>query len=453
MISCLRKNQFGLKSILFFVIFSLFAILGAKTAGAAPLPAPLISSISGDKPLITGVTFHGSEVLIYLDGNFVGLAKTSSLDSKNDNFSYQHGLALAVGRHTAMAIARDKTSLVLSAPSAEHVFNIGAIPAPTLIAPNEKTITAKVKPLITGLTINNTRVYVYIDGVLNGKTEIKTHKSGTANFAYAPFLNLSRGQHTIYVVAEDKQGKKSQPSVAMTFKIELPMPAPTMFAPVVNRQTSLNQPFIVGLAKNDAKIKVFIDKKLAGEFMVKNHQSGTANFAFRPPKALTKGQHLVYTTALDKRGKESSWSNLIFFTVREPQISQGIKEEKTESTAKIEPSQPKQDEVATITPDQGKVEEKPTQPTGQTGENQDQELEQIIGEEIATTSQQTGIINETKQNQGKIKLNLIIFIIFLLAVIGWIIWVNRELIKERQAQELKPEDKIDQPPPSNTLNI
>lgn len=463
MISCLRKNQFGSKSILLFATFLLFAIFSAKTAVAATVPAPTITDVTGDRPLVTGQSAINAEVLIYFDGSFAGLAKTQNISSSSANFSYQASITMPAGRHTAMAIARDKTSLVLSAPSAEYVFNIGVVPAPTLVAPNEKTITAKVKPLMTGLTLNNTRVYFYIDGVLNGKTDFLSHKSGTANFAYKPFLNLSRGQHTFYAVAENKHGNKSLASAIMTFKIELPMPAPTMYQPVVNPQTSLNKPFIVGLAKNDSKIRVFIDKKPVGEFMVKNHNSGTADFAFRPVQALTKGQHLVYTTAIDKRGKESSWSNLIFFTVKEPQIAQGIKEENSQATSKIETSQPSEKDIVSISPDQGKVEPEKTE-TDETKQTptQDEELKQIVAEGIATTSAQSGTINETEQNQGKLKLNLIIFIIFLLAVIGWIIWVNRELIKERQAgqnqqaavsgQALEDKDK-NEPPPANTLNI
>ena len=54
--------------------------------------------------------------------------------------------------------------------------------------------------------------------------------------------------------------------------------------------------------------------------------------------------------------------------------------------------------------------------------------------------EKTGAINESKEQQGKLKLNLIIFILFLLAIIVWIFWVNRELIKERRA-EADEEDK------------
>ncbi|NCQ13164.1 hypothetical protein GW804_03755, partial [Candidatus Falkowbacteria bacterium] len=45
-----------------------------------------------------------------------------------------------------------------------------------------------------------------------------------------------------------------------------------------------------------------------------------------------------------------------------------------------------------------------------------------------------GAVNEEKQFLGKAQLNLAIFILFILAVIAWMLWVNRALIKERQEQ-------------------
>ena len=49
----------------------------------------------------------------------------------------------------------------------------------------------------------------------------------------------------------------------------------------------------------------------------------------------------------------------------------------------------------------------------------------------------SGAINESQKQQGKLNVNLIIFIAFLFAIIVWIFWVNRELIKERQEEDSK----------------
>ena len=52
------------------------------------------------------------------------------------------------------------------------------------------------------------------------------------------------------------------------------------------------------------------------------------------------------------------------------------------------------------------------------------------------------MIDESRDSQGKLKLSLVLFILFLVGVVAWLIWVNRELIKERQAEnQTKEEDK------------
>ena len=73
----------------------------------------------------------------------------------------------------------------------------------------------------------------------------------------------------------------------------------------------------------------------------------------------------------------------------------------------------------------------------------------------------SGLVDESKRQQGRLQLNLLIFFGFLIAVIFWIFWVNRELIKERRAlgeieKEAKKEgtgkeDKPDDKKPPNFI--
>lgn len=339
-----------------------------------------------------------------------------------------------------------------------------ATPAPTMIEPDENTITGKVKPLIKGLTISGTFIRVYIDGVYNGKTDILTHDSGTANLAYQPFLNLSAGEHTAWAVAENEAGGKSGISNVLNFRIEKPMPAPTIFAPVVNGNTSYNRPFIAGLAKNDSLIKIFIDHKLDGQFTITNHQSGTASFAYSPYLPLTGGGHLVYAVAIDNRGKESRWSNIVYFAVKQPVVAQVARAEEREAAAEIKEPESEQEEPAVvISPQEAaakeiKVEELKEEETARETEVvlakektqaeekiADEEIQKIIAEGIEKEKPKEGLINEDKEKQSKLNLNLIIFIVFLLAVAGWIFWVNRELIKEKRGQAKNKGDEINKP--------
>ncbi|MDD4901013.1 MAG: hypothetical protein PHS62_02790 [Patescibacteria group bacterium] len=352
--------------------------------------------------------------------------------------------------------------------------------APTLIAPNEKTITAALRPLITGLTKSDTAVKIFIDGIFDGQTGILEDDSGTANFAYRPVKELTRGFHKIQARAEDEAGLISAESNILNFNIELPFPAPTMLTPVVNASTSFNRPYIVGLAKNDSKIKIFIDKKYQGEFTVENHQSGTANFAFKPKLALARGQHAVYAMAIDRRGKESIQSNMVIFFTKNSAIARSAQEERKEAVASIK--EPKESvkssaEAAVISGVSGEVVESAAAPAERAaksapdnpevepadlnkderqGEVKDSDGKQsgilgkpqgLIGAGAAEKNGAGGMINESKQNQGRLKLSMIIFILFLVGVVGWLLWVNRELVKEQRARdEAKAKENKDNPP-------
>ncbi|MEI6597084.1 MAG: hypothetical protein WCL13_02640 [bacterium] len=309
-------------------------------------------------------------------------------------------------------------NLILSAPLGEAELMVNLLPPPTLISPDETTITAKIRPLIIGLTESGSLVKIFIDDIYNGKTEILNNDSGTANFAYRPFLNLSRGWHKVYVIAEDSAGRVSRPSEVLSFNIELPMPAPTMLKPVVNKNTFDAEPFIVGLAKNDSKIKIYIDKKYNGEFKVTNHPSGTANFAYKPTQPLTRGNHLVYAVAVDKRGKQSEWSNIVYFSTKNSAIAESA-QEKSDAIADFEDPE----EAVKINYSTSGTSEKPEQTS--------------LGEIKSLSGDNTGV----KAKPDQKKLSLVFFILFLVSVIAWLLWVNRKLAKELQARN-EDEDKI-----------
>jgi len=445
----------ALKSLLIFSLVLFFSVVFSRQALAEITAPKIIKLVGGENFIVAGVAPAESEVLIYLDGNFAGQVEAKITPEQTEssfNFQYSGSQKLADGTHTVMVVGKDKTSLVLSAPSDEVKFTVNLLPAPTLIAPDKTIITAKTKPLIVGLTKSDSFVKIFIDNVYNGKTEVLSDESNTANFAYKPFLNLSRGWHEVYAVAEDKIGRVSQSSEVLRFNIELPLPAPTILEPVVNKDTSSNKPFIVGLAKNNSKIKVYIDKVYNGEFEVENHQSGTANFAYKPVKSLDRGDHLVYTVAIDKRGKQSDWSNIVYFSTKNSVIAESAQEEKIDTVAKIE--EPKNNitnnSLSPVISDSSGAIEKATEEKAVVGpesindvkklSQQDEasleKLKNLIGDNTGEkTKTGQGMVNEGKINQGKLKLSLVLFILFLVGVVAWLLWVNRELVKERRAQD------------------
>ncbi|MFW0838174.1 MAG: hypothetical protein ACKKL5_04205 [Candidatus Komeilibacteria bacterium] len=83
------------------------------------------------------------------------------------------------------------------------------VPAPTIILPNADQLTNDV--LITGLSWNQTKVDIYIDGVYNGRATLRQDNSGVGNFYYRPFLPLTVGQHQVFAVARNLSEKERSP--------------------------------------------------------------------------------------------------------------------------------------------------------------------------------------------------------------------------------------------------
>lgn len=191
---------------------------------------------------------------------------------------------------------------------------------PTLLSPSEGWSTTEKKPLIKGLTQNNTQVAVYIDDVFNGRATVQNGTQTTASFAYTPFLDLTPGWHTVKVKAQDdRTGLESATTLVRSFYVDLPLPAPTLTTPVVNEDTTWSKPWITGLSKNDTVLHVYIDGVYNGKTRVVNDDSGTGHFAYQPFLNLTPGNHQVKVVAKDDNGKPSVASKTLEFNVYQPQ--------------------------------------------------------------------------------------------------------------------------------------
>ncbi|MBU0707282.1 hypothetical protein KKG41_02825 [Patescibacteria group bacterium] len=208
-------------------------------------------------------------------------------------------------------------SLVLLplAPGLAQADNELPYPAPTLLTPENGSTTEITKPVITGLSKNDSRVKIFIDDQLNGQFQVTNHSSGTANFVYEPFLDLKPGWHDIYATAVDTVGKTSPQSNVIKVLVEYPMPAPTVYQPVVNKDTTAGRPWFRGLAVNDSLVKVYIDGMLNGQLAIENQASGVADFAYRTYYDITPGKHTMFAVAVDPNGKESKYSEIISFVI------------------------------------------------------------------------------------------------------------------------------------------
>lgn len=495
----------------FLCLISAFFFSPEMRADAAiTTPTPAITQINAGpdgtftRPEVRGTTSENTDVLVYFDGIYCGSAQGTVGSS---TYVFQKVTPLYVGVHKVKVIARNKIDYSLSDASAEYVFTsyevapasstitpsspvpytpasivvptspvyatpapkpVSAAIAPTLLKPNAPV--SSTRPLITGLAANNTTVHIYIDGVYNGKIKPQYSASGVANFAYKPFLKLAKGYHRVYAIAENASGGKSSASNELNFRVELPMPAPTLIKVVVNKNTTYHKPFVTGVAKNNSVVKVFLDEKYDGKLSVKNHKSGTANFAYKPSKNLAAGNHQVFTTAVDSRGKESKRSNTVAFKVKAPakkrisaiaesyKIEKKTVETKTEDKAResaVRPETQTQETKPTIsTSPMEKAKEEEAKKTQEEEKTQREEINKILDEikGTSTTDEVTATATSASKDQSKTKLNLLIFLVFLIGVIAWIFWVNRELIKERKEQEGQEPGKKEQgtPPATNS---
>lgn len=388
-----------------------------------------ISNEGSNQFYAKGLTESDTDILIYINGTFIDYADVNIENTGTDNFYYENDLESET--FEVMIIARNKKTYTLSPPTSQR-YSLPLLPAPTIVFPVDKEIVIDSSINVLGLSRTNSIVEIYIDSKYSGETKFLTHESGTANFAYYEGNILKPGSHSLYLIARDTLDRESKISDIVYFKIEHPMPAPTLFEPVVNSDTNHYKPFIVGLAKNDSLIKVFVDDEYDGELLVKNHESGTANFAYIPQRDLSRGEHVFCATATDYKNKESKLSNNTEYTIRQPIILEAVQEKNEDIVSEAIESSVKEEEAPIVLSEDNIIED-----------NQDIEMgrdENEIGELSPEAVVENGSLNEDNKKQSKINLDLIIFLAFLLGIIVWIIWVNKELIKEKKETKEPPEN-------------
>lgn len=179
--------------------------------------------------------------------------------------------------------------------------------APTLVQPEHHSSVDNGSPVIAGLAPAGTRVAVYIDDTFNGYATPVSSKNGVQSFKYTPFLPLTVGTHTVMTRAEDVAAQvRSRKSRITRVTVEPAYPAPMVLNSVVNEETTLQQPWIVGVAPSGATIDVWIDGTLNGSTTASIDDSGTGSFRYKPFLALARGQHTVTAMASTVRTDSST---------------------------------------------------------------------------------------------------------------------------------------------------
>ncbi|HTX87093.1 MAG TPA: hypothetical protein VMC41_03435 [Candidatus Nanoarchaeia archaeon] len=261
-----KKPGFIFISILIIIIGFCLAIKASHADSYQPaaVSAPIILSTaqiqegSRNQIQVSGIVSNAEEVLIYLNGNYDGLANISQLDINMAKFSY---LSNSISTNTAyevMAIARDPLTRILSAPtnatvetviqtsslkSAQPIEKIlptaNIIPAPHLLSPSGTACVSS--PYISGYS-SSPIVLIYIDNHLLASIPLVHRTPRRSFFNYTPLITLSRGTHSVYAIAQDQhQTVNSSPkSNTLVFCIATPLITATTTKSTLAEQSDNN---------------------------------------------------------------------------------------------------------------------------------------------------------------------------------------------------------------------
>ncbi len=175
---------------------------------------------------------------------------------------------------------------------------------PTILKPDTSAITTA-KPLIAGVSPNDTIVEITVDGAIIGNTITNNHPSGTGNFFFQVEQPLTTDTHTIEARSIDisDQGLKSELSKSLIVTI-IPFGAPTL---LLNDETLLTRAFtyLQGVAHQNSSIHIYIDDTAVETFEVGEHQSGAVGFSHTLKTPLRNGEHAILLKAEDESGRFS----------------------------------------------------------------------------------------------------------------------------------------------------
>lgn len=184
-----------------------------------------------------------------------------------------------------------------------QIMQAATIITPTVLQPATTAVTTA-KPLIAGVSVNDTVVEIYIDDILVATPTTVNNSSGVGSFSWQVTNPLGIGEHTLKIRAGSLSMQEfsdySVPRVIST----VPFGEPTLLIP---DELILTKPFsyIQGVAHNNSTIKVYIDGVRVDTFELGSHATGAVGFKQALNTPLTTGRHAIYLIAVDPSGRES----------------------------------------------------------------------------------------------------------------------------------------------------
>ncbi|MBI3194290.1 MAG: DUF11 domain-containing protein, partial [Ignavibacteriae bacterium] len=274
----------------------------APSAPVVVLPANG-STITTSRPVFTGTAEANSKVRIYLDG----VLTDSTTTNGSGNWSDTCNATLTDGSHNVKAVAVDAAGNASGFSNTNtFIIDAGAPNAPVVIAPANGSTVATTTPTFSGTAETNSKVRLYVDGILVDSTT--ANGSGAWSKVSAA---LSQGSHTIKATATDAAGNTSVFSNTNTFTIDTVAPnAPVVSTPANGSYVTTTTPLFTGTGEANSKVRIYVDGVLVDSTTANGSGAWSDTSA-----ALAQGSHTIKVTATDAAGNTSVFSNTNTFTV------------------------------------------------------------------------------------------------------------------------------------------
>ncbi len=219
------------------VLFIFLAIPLLNLSANSPR-IPVISDLnpglkSFDEPFVSGFSDLGTNVLVYINGNYSGDAKIVTANNINNFYFYLSSLP-PEGINNIFLIARDMNG-VLSAPTKQLEFLITHHLETPKVLNIENSPTYK----INGQSLNENFIDFYLDNKLHITIFIERNSKNT--FYFRP-EGISEGTHSVYFKARDSVGRKSPASTVVNFSYKKTSQVPAEKEPTKKPETIKTAP-------------------------------------------------------------------------------------------------------------------------------------------------------------------------------------------------------------------
>jgi len=290
--------------------------------------------ITTAKPIIAGVSLNNTQIEIYIDQKLKIKTKTKNHPSGVGSFNWQVQKPLKTGRHTIQVKAIDLETKNQSSLSESKTFTIIPFGGPSLILPAKVKLT---KPFtyVQGVAHNNSTINVYVDNQLRESFALGSDPSNAVGFKKTLKKPLFSGKHSLYLIAQDKTGRKSIASPVKQIEI-VDFPAPTILQPKNHSKTTNANPVIAGIAFNKSIVHVYVNGSLDGQANFTNGANGIGNFTYQLQSKLNRNQQNIITAkAIGPNGRISPISKPVNIFVQEYYIPPTLLKVKNNQTKPI----------------------------------------------------------------------------------------------------------------------